>query len=95
MPTASLACAIWAASLVSAGAFDLQGHRGTRGLAPENTLAAFRIAVALGVTTLETDLAVTKDDVGTADIEWTEEGADDECRDDIAADDADEVVDDR
>jgi len=48
---------------VSAGAFDLQGHRGTRGLAPENTLAAFRAAVALGVTTLETDLAVTKDDV--------------------------------
>jgi glycerophosphoryl diester phosphodiesterase len=48
---------------VSAGAFDLQGHRGTRGLAPENTLAAFRTAVALGVTTLETDLAVTKDDV--------------------------------
>ena len=48
---------------MSAGAFDLQGHRGTRGLAPENTLAAFRTAVALGVTTLETDLAVTKDDV--------------------------------
>ena len=45
------------------GAFDLQGHRGARGLAPENTLAAFRAAVALGVTTLETDLAVTKDDV--------------------------------
>ena len=63
MPTVSLACAIWAASLVSAAAFDLQGHRGTRGLAPENTLAAFRTAVALGVTTLETDLAVTKDDV--------------------------------
>jgi glycerophosphoryl diester phosphodiesterase len=48
---------------VAAAAFDLQGHRGTRGLAPENTLAAFRTAVALGVTTLETDLAVTKDDV--------------------------------
>ena len=63
MPTVSLACAIWAASLVSAAAFDLQGHRGTRGLAPENTLAAFRTALDLGVTTLETDLAVTKDDV--------------------------------
>ena len=25
-------------------AFDLEGHRGTRGLAPENTLAAFRRA---------------------------------------------------
>lgn len=48
---------------MAAAAFDLQGHRGTRGLAPENTLAAFRTAVALGVTTLETDLAITKDDV--------------------------------
>lgn len=43
-------------------AFDLQGHRGARGLAPENTLAAFRRALAIGVTTLETDLAVTSDD---------------------------------
>ena len=34
-----------------------------RGHAPENTLAAFRAAVDLGVTTLETDLAITKDDV--------------------------------
>jgi glycerophosphoryl diester phosphodiesterase len=47
----------------SAGAFDLQGHRGARGLRPENTLAAFSFALATGVTTLETDLAVTKDDV--------------------------------
>src|SRR5882757_7812 len=60
---ASLACAIWAASAGMAAAFDLQAHRGGRGLTPENTLAAFRKAVALGVTTLETDLAVTKDDV--------------------------------
>jgi glycerophosphoryl diester phosphodiesterase len=44
-------------------AIDLQGHRGTRGLAPENTLAAFRKALAIGVTTLETDLALTADDV--------------------------------
>jgi glycerophosphoryl diester phosphodiesterase len=43
--------------------FDVEGHRGARGLAPENTLAAFRRALALGVTTLETDVAVTKDDV--------------------------------
>ena len=41
--------------------FDLQGHRGTRGLAPENTLAAFRKAMEIGVTTLETDLALTSD----------------------------------
>jgi glycerophosphoryl diester phosphodiesterase len=44
-------------------AFDLQGHRGARGLAPENTLAAFARALEIGVTTLETDLAVTKDGV--------------------------------
>ena len=42
-------------------ALDLQGHRGARGLAPENTLAAFRRALEIGVTTLETDLAVTSD----------------------------------
>ena len=48
---------------MAAAAFDLQAHRGGRGLAPENTLAAFRQAVTLGVTTLELDLAVTKDDV--------------------------------
>lgn len=44
-------------------AFDLQGHRGARGLAPENTLAAFSKALQIGVTTLETDLAVTRDGV--------------------------------
>lgn len=44
-------------------AFDLEGHRGARGLAPENTLAAFRRALEIGVTTIETDMAVTKDDV--------------------------------
>ena len=44
-------------------AFDLQGHRGARGLSPENTLAAFAQALMIGVTTLETDLAVTKDNV--------------------------------
>ncbi len=46
---------------MGAGAFDLQGHRGARGLAPENTLAGFKIALETGVTTLETDLAITKD----------------------------------
>ena len=44
-------------------AFDLQAHRGGRGLAPENTLAAFAHALEIGVTTLETDLAVTRDGV--------------------------------
>ena len=40
---------------------DLQGHRGARGLMPENTLPAFATALSIGVTTLELDLAVTKD----------------------------------
>lgn len=44
-------------------AFDLQAHRGGRGLAPENTLAGFRNALSLGVTTIETDLAITQDDI--------------------------------
>jgi glycerophosphoryl diester phosphodiesterase len=48
---------------MTAAAFDLQAHRGGRGLAPENTMGAFRQAAALGVTTIETDLAITKDDV--------------------------------
>ena len=47
----------------SAQAFDLQGHRGARGLAPENTLEGFALALSIGVTTLELDLAMTRDDV--------------------------------
>jgi glycerophosphoryl diester phosphodiesterase len=47
----------------AAHAFDLQGHRGARGLAPENTLEGFAIALSIGVTTLELDLAMTRDDV--------------------------------
>ena len=48
---------------VIASAFDLQGHRGARGLAPENTLPAFAAALAIGVSTLELDAGVTKDGV--------------------------------
>jgi len=47
----------------SAQAFDLQGHRGARGLAPENTLEGFAHALSIGVTTLELDLAMTRDNV--------------------------------
>ena len=54
---ALLACGLHAA------AFDLQGHRGARGLAPENTLPGFALALGIGVTTLETDIAVSRDDV--------------------------------
>jgi glycerophosphoryl diester phosphodiesterase len=43
--------------------FDLEGHRGTRGLRPENTLAAFGKALHLGVATLELDTGLTRDGV--------------------------------
>jgi glycerophosphoryl diester phosphodiesterase len=46
-----------------AAAFDLQGHRGARGLAPENTLPAFERALAIGVTTLELDVSLSADGV--------------------------------
>jgi glycerophosphoryl diester phosphodiesterase len=44
-------------------ALDIQGHRGARGLAPENTLPAFATALTLGVSTLELDCAITRDGV--------------------------------
>jgi glycerophosphoryl diester phosphodiesterase len=44
-------------------ALDIQGHRGARGLAPENTLPAFARALAIGVTTLELDCGITRDGV--------------------------------
>jgi len=37
------------------------GHRGASGHAPENTLAAFKKAVALGATFIETDLQLSRD----------------------------------
>jgi glycerophosphoryl diester phosphodiesterase len=43
------------------GAFDKQGHRGCRGLMPENTIPAMLHAVGMGVTTLEMDIVFTKD----------------------------------
>src|SRR5688572_19248957 len=42
-------------------AFDKQGHRGCRGLMPENTLLAMLKASDLGVTTLEMDAVISKD----------------------------------
>lgn len=43
------------------GEFDKQGHRGCRGLMPENTVPAMLHALGLGVTTLELDVVITKD----------------------------------
>lgn len=41
--------------------FDLQGHRGARGLKPENTIPGFIEALNYGVTTVELDVVITKD----------------------------------
>ena len=40
---------------------DIQGHRGARGLLPENTIPGFLHALELGVTTLEMDVVISKD----------------------------------
>ena len=42
---------------------DLQGHRGARGLFPENTLAGFQGALSIGVNTLELDVRLTADGI--------------------------------
>ena len=62
---AALAAATMGAGMSSVWASDLdtQGHRGARGLLPENTLPAFRKAIDLGMATLELDTGVTKDGV--------------------------------
>jgi glycerophosphoryl diester phosphodiesterase len=41
--------------------FDLQGHRGARGLRPENTLPSFEIALDARASSIETDLHLTRD----------------------------------
>ncbi len=45
----------------SRNVFDLQGHRGSRGLMPENTVASMIEGIKLGVVTLEMDAVITKD----------------------------------
>ena len=66
MPTAirhfTLAALLLAAGLNS-HAFDLQAHRGARALTPENSLPSFAQSLGIGVTTLELDIAITKDGV--------------------------------
>lgn len=42
---------------------ELHGHRGARGLWPENTLEGFRRTIALGVDAIEMDVALTADGV--------------------------------
>ncbi|GAB3195937.1 glycerophosphoryl diester phosphodiesterase [Pontibacter aydingkolensis] len=50
-----------AITTVQMPAFDMEGHRGARGLMPENTIPAMIKAMELGVTTLEMDAHISKD----------------------------------
>src|SRR6516164_1854400 len=40
---------------------EVQGHRGARGLRPENTLPSFETAIDVGATSIETDVHLTHD----------------------------------
>ena len=59
--TTAVGLSLWCAG--AALAFDAQGHRGARGLAPENTLAGFEQALSIGVSTLEFDVVLSADGV--------------------------------
>ena len=48
---------------MTAQAIEIQGHRGARGLLPENTIPAFERGIELGVDVLELDLGLTRDGV--------------------------------
>ena len=48
---------------MTAQGIEIQGHRGARGLLPENTLPSFERAIELGVDVLELDLGMTRDGV--------------------------------
>lgn len=63
--TALTLCAfsLAAAAQTAAPAFDLQAHRGARSLLPENSIVGFAHSLGIGVSTLETDIAITKDKV--------------------------------
>ena len=63
--TALLGTALLCFSLAASAqkTIDLQGHRGARGLLAENTLPSFALALEAGVSTLELDVVVTRDDV--------------------------------
>lgn len=54
-------CALMAISCTRTEELDIQGHRGARGLFPENTIPGFKGALDLGVQTLELDVVVSSE----------------------------------
>jgi glycerophosphoryl diester phosphodiesterase len=63
LPAVAVLCTSVAAQVDAPVQFDIQGHRGARGLMPENSIPAFRKALSLRVPTLELDLRLTEDRV--------------------------------
>ncbi|MFT7268078.1 MAG: glycerophosphoryl diester phosphodiesterase [Roseivirga sp.] len=59
--TATILLLFIASCLNAQAPLDIQGHRGARGLMPENSIPAFMRALEEGVTTLELDVVITKD----------------------------------
>lgn len=59
--TAIMAVVAFTASAQYIPKFDVQGHRGARGLMPENSIPAVLTALDSGVTTIELDVVVTRD----------------------------------
>lgn len=60
MPVLLLLC-LFSSCAKTQNPLDIQGHRGARGLMPENSIPAFMKALEEGVTTLELDVVITKD----------------------------------
>lgn len=58
-----LVCCFWGTTVYgeNSKSMDLQGHRGARGMRPENTLPAFEYCVDQRMTTIELDTNVTHD----------------------------------
>lgn len=58
---ALLTCSVLSTKAQKIKEIDWQGHRGCRGIYPENTIRAMIEAIKMGVTTLELDVVVTRD----------------------------------
>ncbi len=56
--------------VTTAQSFEVQGHRGCRGLEPENTIPAFLKALELGVSTLELDVVLSQDHQVVVSHDW-------------------------
>ncbi|GAB3500448.1 glycerophosphodiester phosphodiesterase family protein [Spirosoma knui] len=56
-----LSLLLWSQLLIAQNQLNKQGHRGCRGLMPENTIPAMKKALDLGVKTLELDVVISQD----------------------------------